>query len=443
MTCTRSARLAVQPLEGRLAPANVTVTFSPLTHVLTVVGDNAANDLTIQGDASDPTHFTLTSTGTINGIAGPFSTPSGVRNMAMRLLAGNDQVGFGNSPAVHLTGSLSINGGDGANSVTASALMVDKGLTITNGVGNDSTTLLDVSVGGSLTVRNGSGDSFTRLARISAPVSAIRGSVLVTNGAGQDHTELTDVNVGGGVNVQNGLADAGGAAGLTVIFNNFVAGFRSQIRGGVSVSFLDGNVGSSGLSDVEVGGDVTFAFGSGSFSAFLDGFQVLQPVAVRGNLTLTGTGIGTVSLGTGLSGTGLVVGKALRVTTGSAADSVTLSKTDVGGATTLRLGDGANMVRIDNSEFVGAFNVTTGAGTDAVFLDTAAGTTAATTFKRPVTILQGAGVDSLILAGSGDANQALVFLGSFVVHHGVEADTLIQTASHLYFPFGTALQYVV
>src|SRR5262245_52286062 len=331
MTRTRAPRLALQTLEGRLAPANLTVAFSPLTHVLTVTGDNDANDLTVQGDASDPTHFTLTSTGTINGIAGPFSTPSGVRSMAIRLLANNDQVGFGNVPGVHLLGSLSIDGGDGANSVTASALSVGKGVTIANGVGNDTTTLLDVSIGGSLTVRNGNGDSTVKVARAVAPIAAIGGSVLVTNGAGRDTTELTDTHIGGGVIVRNGLPDATGIAGTMQIFNNFNPGFRTQVRGSVSLSFLEGDQnGVSVLSDVEVGGDVTFAFGTGDFAATFDAFTVTQPVVVRGNLTVIGTGSGTVNLGTNISSRGLVVGKALRITTGSPADNVNMLKVEVG-----------------------------------------------------------------------------------------------------------------
>jgi len=444
MTRSRAPRMALQTLEGRLAPANLTVAFSPLTHVLTVTGDNEANDLTVQGDGSDPTHFTLTSTGTINGVAGPFSTPSGVRSMAIRLLANNDQVGFGNVPGVHLTGFLSIDGGDGANTVLASGLAVGKGFTITNGLGNDTTTLTDVSIGGSLTVRNGSGDSTVKVARASTSIPAIGGSVLIINGAGRDTTDLTDVNVGGGVIVRNGLADATGIAGSTQIFNNFNPGFRSQIRGGVSVSFLDGDqFGASSLSDVEVGGDVTFAFGPGVFTANFDAFSVLQPVVVRGNLTVTGTGAGTVNLGEVYSSGGLVVGKALRVTTGSAADNVNMFNVEVGGATNLKLGDGDNNVTIDDSLFVGAFNLTTGAGGDTFQIDTKTTTTAATTFKRPVTIIEGAGVDNLTLAGGINFFQAVVVLSTFRVHHGSEADVFTPNAADLIFPFGTALEYVV
>jgi len=185
---SRGVRLGVEALEGRAVPANLTVTYAAATHTLTVAGDNAANDLTVQGDISDPTHFVLTSAGTINNGPGTFATPSGVENMAIRLLAGDDRLTFAINPAVHLRGGLTIDGGDGSNTIYANYLTVGKGLAIRNGVGYDMTLLSDPSVGGSLTIRNGDGGSWVNLDRGSQGVSTIGGSVRITNGTGSDVT---------------------------------------------------------------------------------------------------------------------------------------------------------------------------------------------------------------------------------------------------------------
>jgi hypothetical protein len=55
-------RPRLECLEGRDTPSNLTVSFSGLTHTLTVVGDNLNNNLTVAGVAGDNTKFVLTST---------------------------------------------------------------------------------------------------------------------------------------------------------------------------------------------------------------------------------------------------------------------------------------------------------------------------------------------------------------------------------------------
>ncbi len=444
---SRSRRLHLEPLGRRDVPANLTVTYAAASHTLTIVGDDAVNDVTIQGDAADKTHFFLTSTtGDINNVPGPFATKSGVQNINIRMLAGNDTVTFGNTVPIELAGSLSVNGGDGANTLSTTDLTVKKNFAVTNGVhtgGTATTDLANLTVGGGLSIRNGSGDTFTFIHRNTAGTSAVVGNVTVTNGTGQDVFFMGDMNVGGSVAVANGHGD-GVTAGRTTIYNFANTAARSVIRGSVTVSYLDGDMSAfDALVDTEVRGNVTLNHGAGRFATYFDGYKTSVPVVIRGNLTITGTGPQTVDIGRQYNKTGLVVGKTFAVTAGVGDDFLSLNNLDVSGATRFNLGAGANQVSIDDSVFGGTFALTTGAGIDTINFDTTAGTTQATTFHGAVTIIEGAGVDTLTLAGTADTGQGLVILSTFTVHHGVEGETITENLSHESFPFGNVVKYLV
>jgi len=447
----RRCRPRLEFLEGRDTPSNLTVTFSSRSHTLTVVGDSLNNTLTVQAAIGDPTKFQLSSASdTLNHLAGPFVSPSGVKNLTIRLLDGDDTVTFGNTGGpIHLQGNLSINGGDGANTVISTDLTVDKAFSITNGTstaGQDSNGLTNLTVGGSLTINNGTGGSTTTVSRNSPGLSTIVGNFNITNGTGVDFDNLYDTNVGGNVTFKNGHADATGHAGFLTVANSFNSSSRSEIKGNVSVTYLDGNVVSyDNIFDAEVLGNVTFNHGPGSALTIIDGAAVAQPVVIRGNLTFTGTGANEVKVGAYSANTGLIVGKNFTVTSGAAADKITLNKLEVDGTTKLSLGDGANIVNIDDSRFVGAFNLTTGSDIDTVGLDTVAGSSGPTTFVRPVVITLGAGNDTLTRAGITDANQQLVILDTFVVHYGAGTSNvqILPGAGHEVYPFSTSIQWVL
>lgn len=450
-------RPRLELLEGRETPGNLTVTFAAATGTLTVVGDAANNDLAVNVIADALTSYILSSTSdSFNNVAGPFGTPNGVRNISIRMLGGDDRVSFHSPGPLLLDGNLTINGGDGANTVTATDLtdlFLEKNLTITNGTnaaGADSTTLDNLTVRGSVTINNGNGDSQTRIQRNSNPSffgkdPLVSGNVTIINGTGKDGTYLKDTNVGGSFTVKNGHGDAAGAAGYTQVFNT-VNPDRSYIRGNVSVSYLDGDVTNTvdALTDVVVQGNVTFAHGAGASTTVFDGAGVGLPVVVRGNLTVSGTGATVVRVGVDNAGTGLVVGKNFTVTTGAGSDRLTLSRLEVGGAARWSLGDGDNAVAIDDSVFAGTVTLTTGAGADTVNLDTAAGSGGATTFERAVTVRQGAGSDTVNRVGSADANQALIVLDTFVIHYGTGSNSMPDPPpGHESYPFGTSIQWVL
>ena len=442
-------RPRLECLEGRDTPSNFTVNFSVLTHTLTIVGDNANNSLTVQGDAGDPTKFHLSSpSDTFNHNPGTFDSPSGVKNITIQMLGGDDSVTFGNSVPIDLKGNLSVSGGDGANSVTATDLKVEKNFSITNGKntsGTDVNNLVNLTVGGSLTISNGAGDTSTIIARNSAGVSTIGGSLSITNGAGEDHNNIYDTNVGGNVTVNNGHGNAqSGLAGFTWFYDFNNTGHPAQIKGNYTVTYLDGNVSSyDGIWDTAVHGNVTFNHGSGSATTNIDGFVTSLPVIIQGNLTMTGSGANTVTIGTEYQHTGLILGKNLTVTTGAGDDKLTFNKLDVGGITTLAQGNGNNTFTVDDSVFIGKFTLTTGSGNDQVFLDHTTGTSAPTIFEGPVLINQGAGIDSAVRDGTTDANQELICLSTFVIHYGGNGgDSSSFNFSQEIFPFGGFIQWV-
>jgi hypothetical protein len=436
----------MESLSGRVLPAaNLTVTFAAGT--LTVVGDAGDNDVTVKADPADTTHFTLTSTGTVNGQGSAYSSPAGVKNFTFKMLGGSDTVTFDNTNGPFaIAGNVSIDGGSGSNTVNATGLTVEGNLTVTNragssDIGTNNTYLNDLIVRRSVSIKNASGTTYTRLGRLTAGFNLIGGNVTVTNGTGVDYTEVLDTNVGGSVTVSNGHG-ANGLAGYTRIENEYPGGIRSVIRGNVIVNYLDGDGSGDGLYDAQVFGNVTFNHGAGLFTASFNGHSVPLPVVIRGNLTLTGSGTTVARLGTGGQPFGLVVGKNLTVTSGAGADNLTFFLVQVGGTTRLNLGNGDNTVQVDDSVFAGKITMTTGTGVDRVRLDTTAGTGAPSTFERPVSLSLGTGDDILKIGAADDSGQKVVVDGTFVAHHGVGNDTRTIFPGAISFAFGDSLQWV-
>jgi hypothetical protein len=469
-------RPRLEMLEGRDTPGMLTLTYAAATRTLTVAGNSAANQVSIDG-ANGSGGLVISATGDSilapNGVvvASPYLFSSRVDNLTVNLRGGDDALTLGAAFPIELAGSVVVGGGSGNNTLSTLAVSIDGNLTVTNGVGTDLTQMILLDIGGALSVANGAGGSTTEIKllhmhhmftrRVSVTNGAgddattltdlmvagqvvvanggggsrtvinrdmpgqwrIGGNVTVTNGVGTDETEISDTNVNGSVAIQNGSGGASGNAGHTWISNPGGPG-RAIIGGDVSVSYLDGDVTAKPdeLLDVQVLGSVTFNHGLGSSETILAGDQTSLPMIVRGSLTLTGSGR-TIVRDNGPSGSfGLVVGGDYRVTAGSGDDEVHLDRGDIGGRTVLALGGGANLVSVDDTLFLGPVTITTGAGADTISVDTKAGTVAPTTFERPVLISLGAGNDIFSTGGSDDNMQHLVIFAPIVVHHGAGTD---------------------
>jgi hypothetical protein len=440
---THSVRPYVDRLEARDVPAaNLTVTFSALTHTLTIVGDANNNDVTVKGDPLDLNHLILNSSGNINGQPSPFSTQSGIKNLVFKLLDGNDTVTFDPNVPIFLPGSVSIDGGAGVNSVAATKLTVGRNLSVTNAAqtaGLDSVVLIDFSAGGSVLIKNGGGDSYIGINRDGAGVSTIKGSLTVTNGTGQDFFNLNDTNVDGNVTINDGHGNAVGVAGYVNIYNLENTALRSIIGGNLTVTYLDGNANTyDGLWDTEVLGNVTLNHGPGVFTTYMDGYSTHLPVLIHGNLTIAGAGANSLGFGTTTgTGSGLIVGKRFTLTCGGGlAETLAFKNFQVGGDTSITLGNGGNTITIDDSIFGGRFTLVSGVGNDTFNLEATTGTTSATEFKKAVLIDLGSGNNLANLAynSTPDAGEAVVCLATFEV----KTSSAAVNYSYFYFPNGGA-----
>jgi hypothetical protein len=438
---THSVRPHVDRLEARDVPAaNLTVTFSPVSHTLSIVGDANDNDVTVTGDPLDQTHFILSSSNsTINGEPPLYSSPTGVKNLVFKMLDGNDTVTFDPTVPIFVQGSVSIDGGTGVNSVKATHLTLGKSLSVTNApqtIAANLIILIDFSAGGSVLVKNADGNSYTQISRDAAGVSTIKGGITITNGTGLDSFVLIDTNVDGSVTINDGHGDSSGVAGSVDIYNLYNTVFRSIIGGNVTVSYLDGNsYFHDGLWDTEVLGNVTLNHGPGAFTTYIDGYATNLPVLIHGNLTITGAGANTVLFGSISKGSGLIVGKKFTLKSGGgAAETLAFKNVQVGGDTSITLGNGGNTITIDDSIFGGRFTLVSGIGNDTFNLEATTGTTSATEFKKAALIDLGSGNDVAYLAynATPDAGEAVVCLATFEVKTASSAVNY----SYFYFPNG-------
>src|SRR6266853_157701 len=445
---------SIEILEARIAPANITAAV--MGHTLKITGNDTANDITIRGAAGDAFDV-ICSTDTINNGGSGFATMTGITDISIKLLGGDDSVTFDNSPvAIHLKGGLKIDGGDGANTVTSTDLTVDKNLSITNGdagMGTHKNFLTNLTVKGSVMINNGNGNTQTAFGINSPRSFSIYKNLSITNGTGQDGNSVSDENIGGNVTIKNGHGSSGGSAGQTSISRSNGT-FQPVIKGNVSVSYIDGDSIADYLSDVDVFGNFTVNHGPGTFDIAIDGNSM--PAAVHGNFTVSGAAFDEVHIGANFGSAGMIVGKNFSVTgsdslstfnklqvggntklTVSNTDTFTISNSIFTGTFTHTSGGGANSITIDDTKFEKAYTSMLGGGAVTFKLDTNTGTTLPTTFEGPVSIKSAGGGGSITFAGTSDNNQEVIVESTFIIHTGGASITLTQNLSHELFPFGT------
>jgi hypothetical protein len=415
MMSGRGFRPCLECLEDRCTPAG-TVTGSFANGTWTLIGDPANNSILINPTATPGTFSVTGLDGT--GIAGVMN-PTNVNHIVVRMLGGDDAVNVNDTGVMRtLSGKLSIEGGAGANNVYI-RMMTIKNVSVVNGsnaTGTDEFYLEDSIVKGNLTIANGEGDSETGVYRTTPGVSYIAKEVSITNGAGRDRTYIIDYNVGGSVKVTNGLPDAMNEAGYVEIFNETNLAGRSVIGGSVLVNYTSGVVDYDGIWDYEVRKNVRFNYGTADAQLFFDGYIVSQPVLIRGNLTVNGTGPVFMEIGNQYLNTGLIVGNNLTVTTGEQADTFNAFRLQVNGITNIMTSGGIDTVTIDDSYFQGSFTLNTGSGADEVNIETRTPTTASTQFISTVLIDLSGGDDTMTLgfAGSLTRQVELYSTGSFL-----------------------------
>jgi hypothetical protein len=481
----RRSRLCVEPLEGRVVPAGAINASLSSLGVLTILGTDGDEEITLQVTGSNVTLTPGPGT-TLNGVIPPTGV---VKSIKVDLKGGADLVSIDGTSAFQVPGAVVISLGDGDNTL-------------------DMTTTGKIQVG-ALTVKGGDGMDTVTVKGGAAAGSVVTGAASFLYGTGGSSTTLEDMKfnltakvVAGdaGFNpdpmprpnevVANNVTVAGA---LTASLNN-AAPATVTVTGASTLGALTetGYVIGALLNGTTVKGAVTIkATYQGDLQvdgAILNGVTVTGALPsvhainngtlIKGNLALTGTGWTDVSLATDSltevkgavtviggwyndqfvtndqfkvgktvsltlnggynkvaigGGTNLVaIGGGLIVKAGAGADEVALDHVGVKAATNLSLGAGNDSLQIENgSTFTGTFTANLGTGDDLIGVAQSTdldATAEPTTFTGAAKILAGAGNDVLFLgldAGAGGDEDSLAVFASLtnVVDGGLGLDS--------------------
>jgi hypothetical protein len=453
-------RLAVQPLEGRLVPnGTIVATLSP-AGLLTLIGDDDANGVSIKVGAS----VTLTQLGgtTINATGVPAGIA--VKSIKADLKGGDDTLTIDGATDFNVSGPAAITLGDGNNTLTlvTTGKITLGSLAITGGDGSDTVTVNGAAgsaIGGSSKFKFANGGSDTTL-------TGVKFSAL-TIAAGDAPTTANDVTCTG-VTIDKAFK-----ASLGNSFPGIISFDTCTISGGIkadgySVSALLTNttvvkgVGIKTLYDSDLEVDGATITGNVAMTSPHTNFDASGAATkITGNLALTATAWTSTSFSTGTAsevtgdvkikggwfndsfvtdanfkadkGVSLklgdgdnvitigdgsaavpVLGK-LQIQTGAGGDFITLDHLTLSGAADIKTGGGADTLSIeDASSFALAFKADMGAGNDTISIAQNIGASGPVTFSGKTTILAGLGNDNLFLgldqvANGGDPNSRSVF----------------------------------
>jgi hypothetical protein len=296
-------RPSFEALENRLTPAGL-VNVSFAAGVVTITGDGLANSITITQDAQDRliiSDFELGNGISLNGGApvNQVTTPAPVTGgVTLNLNDGADSVVVA---GVDLPSFLKINGGNGSlgRDLAGNRVILQDGvnvkgkLTITNLEGIDTINLADdIVVTGALSIQNGNGGCFvtgdtttTGEYRLNLQVG---GAFSIVNGLGADSigifgADFIDI---GSLIVNN---DATGADVADSAIHCFAA-FDLNIRGPVNITNGGGfdSVGLDAKKSVTINGDITIVNKNGGSAAGIGGNA--QTISLRNVSISNGAG---------------------------------------------------------------------------------------------------------------------------------------------------------
>jgi hypothetical protein len=470
------ARLALQPLEGRDVPAG-SITASPIsaTGVLTVTGDDDANDVQITVTAGSVTLTSVNGT-LINNSSNPVVINGVVKSIKADFKGGADDVSVKPDADFVLAGpaTFALGSGDNVLTLVTTGRIGLAGLTVSALDGLDVVTVqggANSAVGGTAKFTYGAGGSTTTLTGVAFAGVNLTAGDAVTNPNTVAATNVTTArpflaNLG---NSFPAVLDFTGStlAGLTATGYS-VSSILTATNVTGTVSFKAGYSADVQARGLTVGKNLTLTAPNPNFEATDDPATVASdPTTITGNLALTGTGWTSVVFGTDVlsevkgnvtvkggwftdvfdaneffkvgknlsltlnggdnvvnlgNGQGLVaVAGTLTVKGGAGNDLFTLDRVLVTGAATVQTFGGADVLRIETgSTFLGTFSADLGAGDDSIEVAQLTGSTAPVTFAGRAKILGGLGNDLLLLGfapdlinppDGGDANSRVVFGG--------------------------------
>lgn len=460
------ARLAVQPLEGRDVPnGTIAASLSP-TGVLTLTGDDNDNDVRLTESGGNLTLSSASGTQFSGQTLFPLTS---VKLIKANLLGGADTVSIDPAADFVVPGSVSLNLGDGNNTLnlTTTGKITLAGLTVTGGDGLDTINVsggAGSTIGGTAKFTLGNGGTVTNLTGVgftavnfaageaagdgvSEPTNSVVGTNLTVtktfmanmgNGNPSD-LDFTGSTLGGlnvkGTSVVSSLTNTtvNGSVTYKATFGAAVLGNGLSVTGNVSVTAANASFSAIDTGAVTITGNLsvtgsfltTADFDSGALSEVKgnlsvkggvgnDEFFASSAFKVDKNLTLNlGGGNNTVQIGD--TSAALTVGGTASITTGDGIDSVSFSDVSWTGPVTLSLKGGGDLLSIDDgTTFHSTFTADTGAGDDIISIAQDTGSSAPVTFTGKAKITAGAGNDSLFLGLAqgvfgGDNNSKAVF----------------------------------
>jgi hypothetical protein len=268
---TRRAVLAVQTLEGREVPAGNVVASLSGAGLLTLVGDNASNALTIRVTGASVT-VTGNAGTTVNGQAS-VTAAAVVRGVQATMNGGDDAVRIDPAANLLLSGPVTVNLGPGNNTLgllTAGRLTLGS-LSVTGGTGNDLVTVAGGAgrgnlITGAAQISLGDGANVVALGRL-----GVGSAVSITTGAGADTLAVGASNfagtfsadLGAGINAVR-IADQVG----TVAPVNFRGAVSIHTRGGNDTLVLGRAVTAGGNANTQVSFNGGVIDGGGGFNFF-------------------------------------------------------------------------------------------------------------------------------------------------------------------------------
>src|SRR5262245_39221837 len=247
MTPPHPRRLGVEPLEGRLTPAG-NVTASLVGGQLTVVGDDAANDIRVIQSGS-----TLTITGqvgtTVNGSASATFSADSLSKAEFTMRGGDDHVFL---IALRASNDVVIEMADGDDIVEVSNVRTGNNLTVKGGQGDDLFGVANTTVGGDLNAELDEGEATLFLTRMNIAKNL---SVIT-----KDQDDL--ISIDGAITVGEDLTIETGKGDDIVTVADLVTAAPVSVGKSLSIDTDEGNDRVT-LVDVVAGEDVNVSTGKG------------------------------------------------------------------------------------------------------------------------------------------------------------------------------------
>jgi hypothetical protein len=432
-------QLGVMLFEDRTVPAVVNATLSG--GVLSLIAQDAASteDLVIT-DGAIPGTFHISGAGTTDiqylGVTGPSQDIAGVKSIVIKLKGADDSV---NLQGPHVSGNVTIDGGEGANNITLSnGTFVGGNVYVYGGADNDILSVNNTHIGKNLVVNQGNAVNWNLMNVFGN--SFIGGYMSDTGSSGNEQMLIQMTTVGTYVNAPLGAGDDKFSLTDCLIGTNVTATLGAGkddasiadcvVGGSVNVSSGVGND-SFQVSDTKVGAKLTATMSDGDDNVDFQDLTVFGNTSVDlGNAaSVLGNVLNIDANGTGTIGSLFMAN--LSVVGGTGVDTVNMGSDNpvlVGGLTSIKLGSESDKLFIDDTTFLHAVAIDLGAGDDELWVEskmTGAGVT--TKFADALTVKMGAGDDKASFGVTASASRKVIFAVDPAVDGGVGgSDTLFR-----------------